>query len=88
MQAYSSLAESQLTKEEQLSILRSKKEKLMSKVWNVLTVTISVPPIPDDKFCWEYVDKSGTGWCLYYMSFTADTRSFSKDVGRDTEGLL
>jgi len=57
----------------------------MSGVWNVLTVTIGMPPNPDDKFPWENVDKSGTGWCLYYMhmSFTADTPSFSKDVGKD-----
>jgi len=60
----------------------------MNEVWNVLMVTIGVLPIPDDKFCWEYVAKRGTGWWLYYMSFIADTPSFSKDVGRDAERLL
>ncbi|KAF8531876.1 peptidase C1B, bleomycin hydrolase [Gautieria morchelliformis] len=57
---YSSLTESLLTKDEQLSVLRSKKEELMREVWNVLTVTLGVPPNPDEKFVWEYVDKSGT----------------------------
>ena len=85
---YSSLAESLLTKDEQLSNLRSKKEELMSEVWNVLTVTLGVPPNPDDKFSWEYMDKSGTGWLLYCESYTTDPQSFSEDVGRNTERLL
>jgi bleomycin hydrolase len=66
---HSSLAESVLTKTEQLSVLRSRKEELMREVWNVLTVTLGVPPNPDEKFTWEYVDKSGTGWLLFCAGF-------------------
>ena len=58
---HNSLSESLLTKDEQLSVLRNKKEELMSEVWNILTVTLGVPPNPDEKFTWEYVDKGDTG---------------------------
>ncbi|KAF8583880.1 bleomycin hydrolase [Ramaria rubella] len=56
---HASLANSSLTKEVRITVMRSKKEELMKEVWNVLTATLGVPPNPDDKFMWEYTDKSG-----------------------------
>lgn len=36
--------------------LRVKKEELMGEIYNILTATLGVPPKPDEKFVWEYVD--------------------------------
>ncbi|KAF8578591.1 bleomycin hydrolase [Ramaria rubella] len=55
---HASLANSLLTEEDRISVVRSKKEELMKEVWNVLTATLCVPPHPDDKFTWEHTDKS------------------------------
>ncbi|KAF8589773.1 bleomycin hydrolase [Ramaria rubella] len=55
---HASLANSLLTEEDRISVVSSKKEELMKEVWNVLTATLCVPPHPDDKFTWEYTDKS------------------------------
>ena len=39
--------------------LRAKKEELLSEVYNVMTATLGVPPLPDSTFTWDYYDKDG-----------------------------
>ncbi|KIY74276.1 peptidase C1B bleomycin hydrolase [Cylindrobasidium torrendii FP15055 ss-10] len=41
------------------STLRAEKERLMQEVYNVMTATLGVPPMPDQKFTWEYYDADG-----------------------------
>ena len=36
--------------------LRAKKEELMKEVYNILTATLGVPPHPNGRFVWEYID--------------------------------
>lgn len=42
-----------------IAALRSKKEVLLSEVYNVMTATLGVPPQPKDIFVWDYYDKDG-----------------------------
>jgi bleomycin hydrolase len=42
-----------------LLTLRSRKERLMSEVWTVLSTTLGSPPRPDENFVWDYVDSAG-----------------------------
>jgi len=51
-----SLRSSYVTEEQILITLRSKKEELMSEVYNILTATLGTPPAKDQKFVWEYTD--------------------------------
>lgn len=37
-------------------VLRTKKEQLMKEIYNIMTATLGVPPKPDEKFAWDYVD--------------------------------
>lgn len=43
--------------EEQLTMLRSKKEKLMAETYRMMTAMMGVPPKPDSSFEWNYYDK-------------------------------
>ncbi|KAG8898593.1 hypothetical protein FRB99_007337 [Tulasnella sp. 403] len=43
-------------KERVLAVARKKKEEYMSEVYRILTVTLGVPPKPDEKFTFEYYD--------------------------------
>ena len=54
-----SLRASYVTEEQILITLRSKKEELMSEVYNILTATLGTPPARDEKFVWEYTDATG-----------------------------
>ena len=84
---YDSLVDSLLTAEEKLSVLRCKKEELMKEVWNVLTITLGVPPNPDEKLVWEYVDKSGVAkvWegspKAFYKEFSSKSYPVSANGG-------
>ena len=54
-----SLRASYVTEEQILITLRSKKEELMSEVYNIITATLGTPPARDEKFVWEYTDTTG-----------------------------
>lgn len=51
--------DSAFSEEAVIKILRKKKEELMKDIYSILTATLSVPPKPDEKFVWEYIDKDG-----------------------------
>lgn len=36
--------------------LRAKKEELMNEIYIIMTATLGVPPKPDEKFVWDYID--------------------------------
>jgi len=36
--------------------LRTKKEELMKEVYHIMTATLGVPPHPNGRFVWEYID--------------------------------
>jgi bleomycin hydrolase len=42
-----------------IAALRSKKEELLSEVYNVMSATLGSPRGPNDKFVWDYYDKDG-----------------------------
>lgn len=64
-----------ISADEQLTILRSKKEKLMAETYRMMTAMLGVPPRPDASFEWKYYDKdnkpqSWTGTPLeFYATF-------------------
>jgi bleomycin hydrolase len=76
---HASLQGSLLTAQDRKSLLRSKKEELMQEIWRVLTATLGVPPSPDEKFTYEYVDKAGVAKVWegtpkdFYKQFTSKT---------------
>jgi bleomycin hydrolase len=39
-----------------IATLRLKKEGLMKEIYNIMTATLGVPPSPNKKFVWEYID--------------------------------
>lgn len=39
--------------------LRAKKEELMKEIYIIMTATLGVPPKPDQKFVWDYIDADG-----------------------------
>ncbi|KAH9484992.1 Cysteine proteinase 1, mitochondrial [Psilocybe cubensis] len=39
-----------------MATLRAKKEELMKEVYNIMTATLGVPPNPNKRFVWEYID--------------------------------
>ena len=49
----------QLSGDDVIAALRSKKEELLSEIYGVMTATLGVPPQPNDKFVWDYYDKDG-----------------------------
>ncbi|KLO19552.1 peptidase C1B, bleomycin hydrolase [Schizopora paradoxa] len=66
-----------LEKEDVVVCARAKKETLMKEVWAILTITLGIPPNPDEKFTWDYYDKDDksqtwTGTPVeYYKTFTS-----------------
>lgn len=42
-----------------LSTLRAEKEVLMREVYTIMTATLGVPPLPTDKFVWDYNTADG-----------------------------
>jgi bleomycin hydrolase len=42
-----------------MATLRAKKEELVREVYNIMTATLGVPPNPNKRFVWEYVDADG-----------------------------
>ncbi|KAF8629210.1 hypothetical protein AX17_005795 [Amanita inopinata Kibby_2008] len=55
----SSLRSSNVSEDQVLMTLRSKKEDLMKEVYNMMTATLGVPPATSTKFVWEYTDANG-----------------------------
>lgn len=39
-----------------IATLRVKKEELMREIYNIITATLGVPPHPNKKFVWDYID--------------------------------
>lgn len=62
---------------ETLLAARAKKEELMGEVWEIMTATLGVPPLPGKSFTWDYNDKdekprSWTGTPLeFFKKFTS-----------------
>ncbi|EJD03401.1 peptidase C1B, bleomycin hydrolase [Fomitiporia mediterranea MF3/22] len=42
-----------------LKTVRAKKEDLMAEVWSIMTALLGVPPMPNNRFTWDYYDKDG-----------------------------
>ena len=66
-----------LSSEDSLLAVRAKKEELMGEVWEIMTATLGVPPMPGRSFTWDYNDKdekahSWTGTPVeFYKKFTS-----------------
>ncbi|KAF9527375.1 bleomycin hydrolase [Crepidotus variabilis] len=39
-----------------MATLRAKKEELMKEIYNIMTATLGVPPHPNKRMVWEYID--------------------------------
>lgn len=39
-----------------IATLRAKKEELIKEVYNIMTATLGVPPPPNKRFVWDYMD--------------------------------
>jgi bleomycin hydrolase len=39
-----------------IATLRIKKEELMKEIYNIMTATLGVPPQPNKRFVWDYID--------------------------------
>jgi len=50
-------------------------EKMMKEVWNMLMATLGIPPSPDEKIKWEYVDVRGTAKSSIRSSLARSIRS-------------
>lgn len=57
--AFSLRAETSLSPQAILASLRSKKEELMKEIYTIMTATLGVPPLPNEKFTWDYYDENG-----------------------------
>jgi bleomycin hydrolase len=70
--------------------LRSKKEQLLSEIYNVMSATLGVPPQPNDKFVWDYYDKDGKAgrWEGSPKEFYAVRRNCSQLWGRGPSWLI
>lgn len=51
-----SLRGAHIREETVIATLRAKKEALMKEIYNIMTATLGVPPNPNKKFVWEYID--------------------------------
>lgn len=40
-----------------IATLRAQKEELMKEIYNIMTATLGVPPNPNKRFVWEYLDQ-------------------------------
>ena len=69
-----------------LHVLRKKKEEFMQEIYNILTVALGVPPLPDQPFTYEYKDKDGKAhaWTGTPQEFY---RQFSSEKYPPTEGI-
>ncbi|KAH8119610.1 peptidase C1B, bleomycin hydrolase [Phellopilus nigrolimitatus] len=56
---HSSLRASSASDSDISGAVRAKKEELMSEVWTIMTAMLGVPPLPNDRFTWDYYDKEG-----------------------------
>ena len=61
-----------------LDSLRKKKEEFMQEIYNILTVSLGVPPLPDCPFTYEYKDKSEKA-----QSWTGTPREFYKQFSSE-----
>lgn len=41
------------------SVIKSVKDAMMKKIYNIIAISLGTPPKPTDTFTWEYVDKYG-----------------------------
>ncbi|KAJ3823134.1 peptidase C1B bleomycin hydrolase [Lentinula raphanica] len=83
-----------------VSAARAEKEKLMKEVYNIMTASLGVPPLPSATFTWDYYDENGkyntwTGTPLeYYKTFAAkaypakDSFSLINDPRNDYSQLI
>lgn len=55
----SSLRAASVLEETVHATLRAKKEELMRETYNIMTATLGVPPNPNKKFVWEYLNADG-----------------------------
>ena len=51
-----SLRGAHIREETVIATLRAKKEELIKEIYNIMTATLGVPPNPNKKFVWEYID--------------------------------
>lgn len=71
--------------EDSLRTVRAKKEELMGEVWEIMTATLGVPPLPGASFTWDYNDKDDkphtwTGTPVeFYKKFTSKQYPVSCD---------
>jgi len=69
-----------------LHTLRKKKEEFMQEIYNILTIALGVPPLPDRPFTYEYQDKDERA-----HSWTGTPREFYKEFSSakfpPTEGV-
>ncbi|KAI0630402.1 peptidase C1B bleomycin hydrolase [Trametes polyzona] len=71
-------ADTSITEETTLRVLRSKKEELLKEVYVVMSATLGVPPRPDERLTWDYYDKDGKP-----ASWTGTPREFYKAYAYD-----
>ncbi|BGP37660.1 bleomycin hydrolase [Rhodotorula kratochvilovae] len=50
---------SQLRRKEAVAAAREVKDRMLKKIYRILTITCGTPPKPDQQFLWEYKDKAG-----------------------------
>ncbi|THU87711.1 peptidase C1B, bleomycin hydrolase [Dendrothele bispora CBS 962.96] len=80
--------------------LRAEKEKQMKEIYKIMTAVLGVPPMPNEKFVWEYYDADGKvgrweGTPLeYYKAFSSkhypakDSFSLVNDPRNDYSQLI
>lgn len=72
------------------------KKSMLQQIYNILALTLGVPPKPDEKFVWEYKDKDGNygrinttpvGFYTDVLGFKADEYFSLINDPRNVEGL-
>ena len=61
-----------------LDSLRKKKEECMQEIYNIITVSLGVPPLPDHPFTYEYKGKDGKA-----HSWTGTPREFYRQFSSE-----
>lgn len=41
------------------AVIKSVKDAMMKKIYNIISISLGTPPKPTDTFTWEYIDKNG-----------------------------